>query len=106
MKVLNLDKLNKQEGRQIVLFGKTHAIDGMTVDNFIKTTSVAEQLADEPSIAKQVEATVDLILRSAPTIDRADLLKLELEQLQAIVAFIKGEDVDGVESSEGNGEKK
>lgn len=98
MKVLNLDKLTKKEGREIVLFGKTHAVDGMTVANFIETTRAAEALAGEESLVKQVEATVEMIVRSVPTLDRKDLSKLALEQLQAIVAFVRGDAVDGVES--------
>jgi hypothetical protein len=97
MKVLNLDKLTKQEGRELVIFGKAYVVDGMTVGNFIETTRAAEALADETSLVKQVEATVDMIVRSVPSIDRAELGKLELEQLQAIVSFIRGDEVEGVE---------
>lgn len=100
MKVLNLDKLSKKEGKEIVLFGNTHHVDGMTVENFIETTRAAEALAEETSLVKQVEATIDMITRSVPTVERDDLKKLALEQLQAIVAFIRGDAVEGVESKE------
>ena len=100
MKVLNLDKLAKKEGRELIVFGKTYAVDGMTVGNFVETTAVAEALAGETSLVKQVEATIEMIARSVPSIERSDLNKLELEQLQAIVAFIRGDDVEGVESRE------
>lgn len=100
MKILNLDKLAKKEGRELVVFGKTYAVDGMTVSNFIETTRVAELLAGETSLVKQVEATIDMISRSVPSIEKSELAKLELTQLQAIVKFIRGESVDGVESSE------
>jgi hypothetical protein len=99
MKVLNLDKLAKKEGRELVIFGKTYEVEGMTVANFIETTRVAEQLAEEPSLVKQVEATIDMIARSVPSVDKADLAKLELVQLQAIVKFIRGEEVEGVEGA-------
>jgi len=97
MKILNIDKLAKKEGREVVLFGKAHVVNGMTVENFIETTTVAEQLENEPSLVKQVQATVDMVLRSVPTVERKDLEMLELEQLQAIVSFIRGDAVDGVE---------
>ena len=100
MKILNLDKLAKKEGRELVIFGKTYAVDGMTVANFIETTRAAEALAGETSLVKQVEATIEMISRSVPSIEKAELQKLELPQLQAIVAFIRGDDVEGVESSE------
>ena len=105
MKVLNLDKLTTNEGRELVIFGKTYKVDGMTVANFIETTLAAEQLANEPSLVKQVEATIDMISRSVPSIDRADLAKLELPQLQAIVSFIRGDEVEGVETREAAAEE-
>lgn len=98
MKVLNLDKLARKEGRELVIFGKTYPVDGMTVANFIETTRAAEALAGETSLVKQVEATIDMIARSVPSIDKSELAKLELAQLQAIVKFIRGEEVEGVES--------
>jgi hypothetical protein len=101
MKVLNLDKLTKNEGRELVLFGKTYIVEGMTVANFIETTKAAEAMNGEDSLVKQVEATIDMIARSVPGIERADLEKLSFEQLQAIVSFVRGdEDVEGVESRE------
>lgn len=113
MKVLNLDKLTKSEGREVVIFGKTYIVEGMTVENFIETTNAAERLRGEVSLVKQIEATISMIVRSIPSVDRADLLKLSLDQLQAIVAFVRGDDVEGVESakpateeSSGEGEAK
>lgn len=100
MKVLNLDRLAKKEGRELVIFGKTYSVDGMTVANFIETTRAAEALAGESSLVKQVEATIAMISRSVPSIEKSELEKLELAQLQAIVAFIRGDDVEGVESGE------
>lgn len=109
MKILNLDSLAKTEGRQLIIFGKAYDVQGMTVGNFVETTKAAELLVGEVSLAKQVEATIDLILRSVPTVERSELDKLELPQLQAIVQFIRGDDVEGVETKEageGAGEKK
>lgn len=100
MKVLNLDKLTPHEGRELVIFGKAYKVDGMTVANFIETTRAAEALASEVSLVKQVEATIDMIARSVPSIDRGDLAKLELAQLQAVVSFIRGDEVEGVETRE------
>lgn len=100
MKVLNLDKLAKKEGRELVIFGETYPVDGMTVANFIETTRAAEALAGETSLVKQVEATIDMISRSVPTVKKSDLEQLELAQLQAIVKFIRGDEVEGVEQRE------
>lgn len=103
MKVLNLDKFAvKQEQRKLVIGGKEYVVEPMTVENFIITTKAAESMQDRASVSEQVEATIDMIARSVPTIDRAVLNGLSLEQLQAIVAFVRGDEVEGVEANEGN----
>jgi hypothetical protein len=99
MKVLNLDKVGKKEVRKLILAGVEHVVQEMTVDNFIETTRAAERIANETSLAVQVEATTEMILRSIPTATRAGLGGLSLETLQAIVAFVRGDDVDGIETT-------
>lgn len=96
MKVLNLDKLDSKQVRQLVIGGKSYPVEEMTVGNFIETTRSAERVA-EASIADQIEATVEMIQRSVPTLERSLLEKLSLEQLQTIVAFVRGDAVEGVE---------
>jgi hypothetical protein len=107
MKVLNLDMLDTGiEKRNLRLNGNDYAVEEMTVANFIETTRVAEKIADEPSLVLQIEATVEMILRSVPTLTKEALIGLSLVQLQTIVAFIRGdEDVDGVEKTEGEAGK-
>jgi len=97
MKVLNLDKLALDQGRELVIAGVSYPVLGMTVENFIETTRVAEKMNAETSIADQIEATVEMILRSVPSISRQVLGQLSLEQLQTIVAFVRGDAVDGAE---------
>lgn len=101
MKVLNLDKVGVKEQRKLVLAGVEYVVTEMTVDNFIETTKIAERLAKEGevSVAVQIEESVNMISRSIPGIDVKELGKLNLEQLQAIVAFVRGDEVDGVEKS-------
>ena len=106
MKVLNLDKFASSEKRQLVIAGTSYPVEEMTVENFIETTRAAEALAGETSIAKQIEATCDMIFRSVPTIDKTVLGKLSLEQLQTIVSFVRGDDIEGVESSVQEGDEK
>jgi hypothetical protein len=106
MKILNIDKLAEAK-RQLVIFGETHDVRGMDVANFIESTVAAERLTGETSLAKQVEATIEMVCRAVPTISTETLRSLTLEQLQAVVAYVRGDEVDGVESSEeGAGEKK
>lgn len=91
MKVLNLDDLAKTN-RSLTLGGVTYEVEEMTVENFIETTKAAEKLEKEDgSIVNQVSATIDLIVRSIPTIKTETLRKLPLEQLSTIVKFIRGD---------------
>jgi len=100
MKVLNLDKFAGVEKRQLVIAGKTFEVPPMNVDNFIKTTKAAEGLREVEDLSVQIEATIEMILRSVPGMAYDDLGGLELAQLQAIVAFIKGDDVQAPEEVE------
>lgn len=98
-KVLNLDAFaSKQEERKLIINGVSHVIVGMTVENFIETTKAAERISGDASIADQVEATMDMIQRSVPTVGRDLLSKCSLDQLQAITAFVRGDNVDEAET--------
>jgi hypothetical protein len=99
-KILNLDKL-VAEKRYLKLFGKEYLIEEMTVDNFLITSDEAEKLKDERSIPKQVDATVKMLRRSIPSCPEDVLRKLPLAQLQAVTAFVRGDDEqEAVESKE------
>jgi hypothetical protein len=91
-KILNLDKLVKEAGRQLVLEGATHNIREMSVTDFIEVTRMAEAMQrDGATVADQVEATVKLIVRLIPTITEETLVKLPLETLSEIASFVRGE---------------
>jgi len=109
MKILNLDKFETagDQKKILVIRGKKYEVEPMTVENFITTTKAVEAMQDNVKISEQIEATIDMILRSVPSIDRAALAGLGLEQLKAIVAFVRGDDdVEGVETTEGDDEGK
>lgn len=91
-KLLNLNQLNPKEGREVQIGDKTYKVKEMSVEDFIETTKVAEAMEGEASYAKQLAETVKLIQRSIPDIDPGVLMGLQLEQLQALTAFIRGED--------------
>lgn len=105
MKTLNLDALAKTN-RTITLGGKEYAVEEMTVENFIETTKAAEKLGESATFIEQMEAAIEMILRSVPSIERDTLKRLSLEQLTTIVKFVRG-DLDGTpaptqEASEGD----
>lgn len=91
MKFLNLDELAKTN-RTITLAGNEHAVVEMTVENFIETTKAAEALSKgDPTFAEQMEASIEMIVRSVPTLDTATLRKLSLEQLTKVLQFLRGD---------------
>jgi hypothetical protein len=95
MKTLNLDALVKTN-RTITLGGREYAVEEMTVENFIETTKAAEKLGSDASLADQMEAAIEMTMRSVPAIERDTLKKLSLDQLTTIVQFLRG-DFDGTE---------
>ena len=91
-KVLNLDALSAASmGRELVIKGKSYDIPKMTVDNFIETTRAAERLEKSDSLADQIEATVQMIMRAVPGVPREALGSYSLENLGKIAAFVRGD---------------
>lgn len=98
-KILNLDKLSATSTRELVIGGKTYTVPDMTVENFIETTRAAADLAknEEATMADQIEATIDMIVRGIPSITRDALKGYSLTQLGQIANFVRGEAVEGTE---------
>lgn len=93
-KILNLDKLSKGSDRALTINGVNYPVVAMSVENFIETTRTVEELSKgEATMADQITATVDLICRLVPTAPRDQLVKYELEMLNTIASFVRGEDV-------------
>lgn len=104
-KILNIDSLATTP-RVLHLGGTEYPIDELTVENFIATTKEAEKLKDEKSQAVQMEATVDMIVRSIPGVPREKLLKLSLDNLLTIVRFVQGSLEDDTAGVTDTGEEK
>lgn len=99
-KILNVDALSKQE-REIVLGGNSYPVEEMSVENFIATTRKAEELAKgEGSIADQIESAVELVHRSVPTAPLELLRRVSLTNLQTLVQFVRGDELEQVEEQE------
>lgn len=112
-KLLNLNQLSTKEKREVQIGDKTYVVKEASVEDFIETTRIAEEMEGEASYAKQLKATVDLVKRSIPDIDPGVLMALSLDQLRGLTAFIRGEDPEVIvkamsevqtaeEASEGN----
>jgi hypothetical protein len=92
-KVFNVDALAKEE-REIVLFGTTHKVVEMSVDSYLKTMSIAEELEKEENKSNQevqINAVLKAITLGIPTLDADTLRKLPFDQMNAIAQFVRGE---------------
>jgi len=108
-KILNVDKLSAKsdKARELRMNGVAYPVVEMTVDNFLATTKTAIALTKdaEATMDMAVEATIDAILRSVPSLPRAELGGLSLAQLNVIAAFVRGDEIDEAEDApEGEGE--
>lgn len=107
MKLLNLDKVGAGI-RKIRLGDKTYNVYPLSVGSFVKTTKNAEDYIKNKTndgftdVKQEIDLIVDLVTDCIPDISRMEVEQLSFEQLQALAAFIKGDDVDGAEDVEGN----
>ena len=89
-KILNIDALGSDQ-RVLQLNGVEYVVEEMSVQNFIDTTKSAEQIIGRP-LSEQVDESVKLIQRSIPTLPESELRRMPLRHLNAIIAFVRGED--------------
>lgn len=89
------------EKRVLQIGDESYPVLPVTVANFIETTRAAEKIAADSSIGDQIEAAVNMVLRSVPTVPREMLLQLSMEQLHLIVTFARGDPVEGLENTTG-----
>lgn len=104
-KILNLDQFAPEE-RSVDFKGKRYAIRPATVEDFIRNTKRAQELArTKMDLPTQIEETAKMIAEMVPGLPVEEIKKLSLEQLAAFAAFVRGEEV--VVPGEANkGEKK
>lgn len=98
-KILNLDSIKPAHTRVVQLFGEQHEVLDMTVENFIATGDDAQKMKEKP-LHEQMKTTIEMICRSIPTAPADRLGRMSLEQLAVITAFIRGDEMDIVETKE------
>ena len=104
MKVLNLDSLARTV-RTLTIAGVDYEVQEMTVENFIETDKAAAKLKKDAPLHEQIDASINMILRSIPTLTEADLKRRPLAQLSTILKFINGELDEAKSEPEQNGEE-
>ncbi|WP_354734411.1 hypothetical protein [Acinetobacter nosocomialis] len=103
MKLLNLDPLVKSVQKRLILVdGVEHEICSLNVEQFLLVVDETKDIAEksekgEFTIADEVRLTMKVVAFAVPTLSEDQIKALKLDQLQAIAAFAKGDDVAGVE---------
>lgn len=98
-KLFNLDALPTREERVLVFKGVSHAMVPMSVGDFIENTKLMQDLRGGSEnnavmgLAGEFQVIVDMVSRVFPTVDQSDLLTLTFEQLNALLAFARGQDL-------------
>jgi len=106
-KYLNLDELSTQTNRFLTLKGKEHPIVEQTVEAFIESNKLIEQLkaAADDDYVTHTEISVKIIRLSVPSIEESELRQLPFASLQKVSVFIRGDDEVEQEATEGDGKK-
>lgn len=111
MQILNLDPFTTVT-RKVTINGVSHAVEELSVQQYIDNMSAAEAL--EKSGAKvgavaSFEDAITSISQSIPTLSKEAIGKLKIPAMTAILDFIRGETPQQVASAsdaEGESEKK
>lgn len=103
-KVLNLDALDTNVERSIIVKGKTYMMQPFSVEDFINQMKEIEQIGDkEPSGSEMYETSLRMILRAFPTLDDATLRSLNTFQVDAIYNFLRAKGEEEVEEAVASG---
>lgn len=91
--ILNLDEF--RVSRSVVIGGRERILKNMTVEQFLQAGDVERKLEEAGSERAQIPILVDLIAGHLDDTPREEILGLELGQLLALLAFIRGIDPAG-----------
>lgn len=89
-KLLNLDELPSQRiERTIVLNGKRHEMQPLSVGQFIQQQKLAAGLEGNTDPTKEFDALIDMILSVFPSMQRDELEALSFDKLRAVFDFLQ-----------------
>lgn len=108
--IINLDEITAPNAIEITLFGKSHKLQIATVDSFLENMKDLETLKVDATAEEQTNVGLRIIGRAFPSIDKGDLRKLNLYQLNKLrdLAREANDEVrapDGEAKDEGNDSK-
>lgn len=105
MKLLNLDNLTTEATEFVVVKGQEHAIQPISVGQFVKMARKGKEVANAGDPLAEYELIVEMVSAAIPTLPVADVESLSMESLQKLSQYISGQDVQGVETLEKKDEK-
>lgn len=106
-KFLDLDALTPVEKITIKLNDRVHEFKEMSVEDFIWTQGKTREVIDSNDASQEeiLDATIEMLVRSFPTIKKDELSTLGLSKLRALNEFVTHVALQGaekaVEQSEG-----
>jgi len=84
---LDLDAIENEVEIVVKLNGKEHALQPITVDDFIYNTKLVQDLGTNPDFEKETMTIIKMLIRAFPTMTEEELRKLPLVKLNAILDF-------------------
>jgi hypothetical protein len=111
-KVINLDELETRKDKAVVLKGQEHIMKTLTVKDYILQLKMQQEIEKLSSAEEQtvetadrlIELTVDALNQVFPTIDRNDLLALNMDQLNAMRGLVEDYTEEEAPEPEATGE--
>lgn len=107
-KILNLDTLAVGEVRELHWKGVVHKINAMSVEDFVAINASIKRLSgDDTPVEQHIDEGIKILVRLVPSLNPEELRKLPFDHLNALSAFVRGENVEGqtdsteAEASEG-----
>lgn len=106
-KVLNLDSLETNIEKVIQVDGVEHVMRPLSVEEFVENMKELEAIQKggvEIDPSEAFERSLTMILRAFPTLSEDRVRKMNVTQVDAIFAFVQGENDEELKraSSEGN----
>jgi hypothetical protein len=100
-KILNLDEIETGVEKSFILNGKTHTMKPLSVMEFVaQTKRLDEMRASEASLSDSFEFMVDSICKAFPTVERDEVVRLDIGRIQKLTDYINA-DLEA-EKEEGN----
>lgn len=106
-KVLNLDALETEIEKSVTVDGVDHAMKPLSVEEFVNNMKEIEAIqaaGAEITPSEAFERSLVMIVRAFPSLEEARVRKMTTPQIDALFAFVQGENDAEVArgASEGN----